>query len=124
MPDLFADSFALVAYLEGNPRYLRIFEQRKIVTSALNVLEVYATLLRRIDAAEAREIAMTLLTLALPLPSEVALSAAEFRHAMRRRKRDCSYVDAWGYAAAVHLGVRFLTGDTAFRGLQNVEFVR
>ena len=123
MTDLFADSYAIVAYLEGDERYVRIFERRSLVTSALNVLEVYATLLLGIDVVEARKIAMSLLALVVPVPAEVALSAAEFRHAMRARKRNCSYVDAWGYAAAGHLRARFLTGDTAFRGIENVEFV-
>ena len=87
MTDLFADSYAIVAYLEGDERYVRIFERRSLVTSALNVLEVYAALLRRIGVAEAREIAMSLLAMVVPVPPEVALSAGDFRHSMRARKR-------------------------------------
>ena len=43
---------------------------------------------------------------------------------MRERKRDCSYIDAGGHAAARQLGVPFLTGDPLFKGLANVDFVR
>jgi len=122
--DFLADSYALVAFLEGNERYVRIFRRKLLATTALNVLELYATLLRRLDTAEAREKCAAFLPLAVPVPAEIALTAGDFRHRMRSMKKDCSYVDAWGYAAARHLGIPFLTGDPAFRGIAHVEFVR
>jgi len=122
--DYFADSYALVAFLEGNPRYGRIFRRRRLATTALNVLEVYGTLLRRIEEGEAKEVCSGLLPLTVAVPPEVALAAGDFRHHMRSLKRNCSYIDAWGYAAARQLKVPFLTGDPAFRGIESVEFVR
>lgn len=124
MADYLADSYALVAFLEGNDRYVRLFRRKALATTALNVLEVYATLLRRMSAAEAREIGSALLPLTISVAPEVALAAGEFRHRMRSAHKVCSYIDAWGYAAATELGIPFLTGDPAFRGLENVEFVR
>ena len=124
MADLFADSYAFVALFEGNERYVRIFRRKQVVTSALNLLEVYATLLRRLDRAESRELVNGILSMVVSIPPEVAFKAGEFRHAMRSQKHDCSYIDAWGYATAQHLGVPFLTGDPAFRHLDGVEFVR
>lgn len=123
LPDLFGDSYAIIALLEGNSRYARIFRQKDVVTSAINVLEVYGTLLRRIEAAEARAIAKSLLTMVTPVTPEVAILAGEFRHSMRAQKRNCSYVDSWGYASAQFLTVPFLTGDPAFAGVENVTFV-
>jgi len=124
LADFLADSYALVAFLEGNDRYGRIFRRKTLATTALNVLEVYATLLRRLERAEARDICTGFLPLVVTVPAEVALVAGDFRHLMRSRKRDCSYVDSWGYAAAQQLGIPFLTGDPSFRGIENVEFVR
>jgi predicted nucleic acid-binding protein len=124
LTDYLADSYALVAFLEGNDRYSKIFRRKAVATTALNILEVCATLLRRVDGAEAREVSSGLMPLSIPVPTEVALSAAEFRHRMRSLKKDCSYIDAWGYATAEHFGIPFLTGDPAFRGVENVEFVR
>jgi len=103
---------------------VRIFRRKLLATTALNVLELYATLLRRLDTAEAREKCAAFLPLAVPVPAEIALTAGDFRHRMRSMKKDCSYIDAWGYAAARHLGIPFLTGDPAFRGIAHVEFVR
>jgi len=124
LTDFLADSYALVAFLEGNDRYVRIFRRKTLATTALNVLEVYATLLRRLDDTVAKEVCSGLLPLTVPVPAEVALVAGDFRHRMRSVKRDCSYIDAWGYAAARRLGVPFLTGDPSFRGIEHVEFVR
>jgi PIN domain nuclease of toxin-antitoxin system len=124
LTDFLADSYAFVGLFEGNERYVRIFRRRSVVTTALNVLEVYATLLRRLERDEAHSHALALIRFVREIPSEVAIAAGDFRQSMRDRQRDCSYIDAWGYAAAQALGVRFLTGDPAFKGLPNVEFVR
>lgn len=124
MADFFADSYALVALLEGNERYVRIFRRKVIVTSSLNLLEVYSTLLRRFDRDESRELTAGITSMIVPVPPETAYPAGEFRQAMRSQRRDCSYIDAWGYASARHLGIPFLTGDPAFRHVEQVEFVR
>jgi predicted nucleic acid-binding protein len=124
LAELLADSYAFFELYTGNERYLRIFRSRSVVTTALNVLEVYRTLLRRTDRARALTEARKCLGLVVPVPPEDALSAAELKHRMNNERVDCSYVDAWGYATARAIGVPFLTGDPAFRGLDNVEFVR
>ena len=124
MVDFLADSYALVAFLEGNDRYRKIFRRKILATTALNVLEVYATLLRRLDGELAQEIGSGLLPLVVQVPSEVAFFAGDFRQRMRSMHRDCSYIDAWGYGAARRIGVPFLTGDPAFHGIERVEFVR
>lgn len=124
MTDLFAGGYALVALLEGNDRYVRIFRRKTVATSALNLLEVYATLLRRFDRAECRELTAGIVSMVVPIPPEVAFAAGEFLQASRSQKRECSYVDAWGYAAAQYLDVPFLTGDPAFRRVDGVEFLR
>lgn len=124
LADFLADSYAFVEAFRGNERYARIFRGKSVVTTALNVLEVYATLLRRIEREEARSHALALIRLVSEIPPEVAITAGEFRQSMRDRHRNCSYIDAWGYASAQALGVRFLTGDPSFKGVENVEFVR
>ena len=124
LADYLAGSYAWVALLEGNERYERIFRRKQLVTTAMNVLEVYSTLLRRIPRSEAKEMAAALLAYVTPVPPETALAAGEFRQFMRNRRLDCSYIDAWGYASARALGRKFLTGDPAFRSIEDVEYVR
>jgi predicted nucleic acid-binding protein len=124
LADFLADSYAFIEAFGGSERYARIFRHRSVITTSLNVFEVYATLLRRIERGEANSHALALIQYVSEVPSKAALEAGEFRESMRRRHRDCSYIDAWGYAAAQALGARFLTGDPSFKGLENVEFVR
>lgn len=124
LPSLFADSYAFIAFLEGNERYGRLFRRGGLVTSALNVQEVYAILLQRIAREEATSFARSMLSYVAGIPPEVALEAAVFKRRMAGEKRECSHIDAWGYAAAVALKRKFLTGDSAFKRLTNVEFVR
>jgi len=124
LADLLADTYAFIEAFAGNERYARIFRHRTVVTTALNVLEVYAILLRRLERADARSHALSLIPYVSQVAPESAIAAAEFRQTMRDRHRDCSYIDAWGYTAARTVGARFLTGDPAFKGLENVEFVR
>lgn len=124
MARLLADSYALIELLGGNPKYVPIFRSGDVVTTALNVVEVYSALLRRLPREEAEGDARACLARVVEVPSTAALRAAEFRVEMHDRKRNCSHVDAWGYAAAEVLGRKFLTGDEAFRGLDNVEFVK
>ena len=119
-----ADSYAFLALVEGNERYRRIFQRGGIQTTALNVVEVYWALLRRMDPDEALAFSSALLSRVVDVPPEAALRAAEFRRRMALEKKHCSHIDAWGYCAAQALGLRFLTGDPVFKGLDNVEFVR
>ncbi len=124
MADYFADSFAFAAFFEGNARYVRLLRRKKVITSAANLLELYGTLTRRVGRDEARELASAIVPLVVPIPIETVWTAGEFRLEMRRKKQHCSYIDAWGYAAAREFGIPFLTGDPAFRSLEGVEFVR
>lgn len=124
MAELLADSYAFLAFAEGNERYRSILSRGGFVTTALNVLEVYTALMRRMDHHDAREFARGMLSNVADAPPETALEAAEFRRKMLGAGKECSHIDAWGWAAAKALGRRFLTGDPAFKGVENVEFVR
>jgi len=124
LADLLADSFAFIALFEDNERYRRLFSRGGIVTTAMNVLEIYGNLLRRYGREEALGFASPVLPMVVDVPPETALPAAEFRLRMSKEGRPCSHIDAWGWAAAKALGRKFLTGDPAFKGVDNVEFVR
>ena len=50
--------------------------------------------------------------------------AMKFRLKMKRKMKDLSYVDALGYQIANRMNIPFLTGDMAFEGVSNVEFVK
>ena len=43
---------------------------------------------------------------------------------LKYKKENLSYVDCVGYALALELGIKFLTGDQKFENKDNVEFVK
>jgi hypothetical protein len=129
--ELLADTYAFVEALSGNPRYERILRSPAVVTTANNVQELhYALCIRGVPQEEADRIAGGALARVVEVPASVALDASRTRVASNdaqrraRSKLRMSHVDAWGYAAAQALGLKFLTGDPIFRKLPGVEFVR
>jgi hypothetical protein len=63
--------------------------------------EVYATLVRRFSREEARAVTAPFLPRVVSGAADVALVAGEFRQTVRVPRKDCSYLDAWGYAMAL-----------------------
>ena len=49
--------------------------------------------------------------------------AMKLRVKLKREGRDISYADALGFFLSGKMGIKFLTGDKAFRGLDGVEYV-
>ena len=126
MADFLADTYALWALYNGSARYRPYFERKDLVTTSMNLVEFAATLLRagRIEERELKVILSPLRGLVIEPASEVVEAAASFKASMAKARRNCSHIDAWGYATARSLAVPFLTGDEAFRSLPGVEFVK
>jgi hypothetical protein len=59
------------------------------------------------------------LTDTLPVDVEPAMV---FRYL--HREKEFSFTDAIGYQISQRNGLRFITGDVAFKGFQNVEFMK
>ena len=122
MTDYFYDSYAIIEYLKGNKRYKKYFTEPWGITTRLNLMELYYTLLDDQEYADEMYSAFLLVT--------VEPEDEEVRHAMRLRRRlkekglNISYADAVGYAISQKRKLRFLTGDKAFKSLDNVEFVK
>lgn len=122
MTRYFADSYAYLAAMQGSSRYRTLLAGNELVTTPLNVLEVAFALRRHGGDVEAGTAPM--LAHCVDVPHHVAVAAARFRAQRLEAGADCSTVDAWGYATASHLGLPFLTGDEAFRGVPGVKFVK
>lgn len=122
MSEYFYDSYAIIEYLKGNKKYQKYFKEPIGVTTRLNLMEVYYSLLGDEDYAE--EVYSSLLSVVID-PSD-----SEIRTAMRKRKElkekglNISYADAIGYCISMERKMKFLTGDREFKNLPNVEFVK
>jgi len=91
-----------------------------LFTTLWNLAELYLVVLRDRGEKEARNQFARFRDLAVETPDDWLFEAM----GLKLRKPSLSYADAIGYVAARRLGARFLTGDDAFRRLQNVEFCR
>lgn len=124
MTDFFADTYAILAFLQGDPGYAKRFRGRQFRTGRWNLYEAYAAQRARgVPAAEAAENLAPFEGRVIPEDWETLRTAAETRMRLRAEGRRCSFVDAAGYALARREGLVFLTGDTGFQGVEHVEFL-
>lgn len=118
----FADSYAIMEYVAGNPLYERYFKNEKILTSRLNLMEVYYGALRVYGEEVAENAFSSLLSNCVDFNDEVLKAAMRFR--LKERERKLSYVDAVGYQLSHYYGAKFLTSDRQFEKMPNVEWVK
>ncbi len=88
-------------------------------------MEIYYAVLRDFGEAAGEKAYSATAKYAIEFKDDDVKNAMKKRLELRRKKRpNLSYSDALGYALSVRLRVKFLTGDDAFKGLENVEFVK
>lgn len=118
----FFDSYAFYEIINGNPSYKQFIENIGILTTKLNIMELYYGLLLRYNKAMANKYFDELIKYCIELDDETIKHACLFK--LINKKLDLSYVDCIGYIIAKQRNVRFLTGDKQFENLENVEFVK
>jgi len=121
MNSYFLDTFALVEIAKGNKAYMKIFLKSRAATTKLNLMELYYSLLRISRAEQAEIIFRELSSYCIEIDDLVLKEACAFR--FLNKKKGLSYIDCIGYILARKTGTKFLTGDKAFNGMDNVEFV-
>jgi predicted nucleic acid-binding protein len=122
----FLDTYAMVEYLRGNKRYAELVaSEGRRATSVVNLTELYYLVLKeRGDEKEADTALAAFGQFEVQVTNDDIKKGMRMRLGARARKADFSYADAIGYAMSGRLGMRYLTGDDAFKGLSDVEFVR
>ncbi|AJC71632.1 twitching motility protein PilT [Thermococcus guaymasensis DSM 11113] len=125
MAEYFADTYALVEILKGNPNYGK-YSSAELYTTEFNLLELPYALVRDFGVEKAEgilEIVKSSVTVVVPEVHHYVL-ASEIRIQERKNEKKLSLIDCLGYVIAKSLGMRFLTGDREFEGMANVEFVK
>jgi hypothetical protein len=115
------DTYALMALANGNSAYAAYQHEEFFIPDT--TLAEFSWLLLRDFNADMREIWMSALEpYARPVDQDLLVGAMEFRY--KNRKKDISFFDAVGYAVSLRERCPFVTGDEAFKGMENVEFVK
>lgn len=120
----FYDSYAVMEYLNGNKSYGYYFDDADGVLTKLNLMEVYFKVLNVNGAKAAKEVLGSFSKYLVDFDLSDIEGAMDLRLRLKKKGFDISYADAVGYYLAKQLGIRFLTGDDAFKGQDNVEFVK
>ena len=121
----FYDSYALIEYLNGNKNYRIYFEDGDGILTKLNLMEVYYKVLAASGNGAAKTVINAFSRYLVDFDLLAIEEAMKLRFSLKNKSHlDISYADALGYYLAKHHGLRFLTGDNAFKSLENVEFVR
>ena len=118
---MFFDTYALYESINGSAAYARL-KNEKIITNLLNRGELYNALLRDYDRETADSIMHGLAVDMVNIDLDIVMQAIRLKR-LHARKR-LSMVDCIGYALARKHGMKFLTGDRQFEGMEGVEFVR
>jgi len=117
----FFDSYAIVEIIKGNKNY-EPFIRADIITTKLNIFEVYYGLLRDVGEKEAEEFLKKYYQFIINFDENMIRESSKFK--LNNRKRNLSMVDCIGYILAKKIDIKFLTGDKEFENLPNVEFVK
>ena len=120
----FLDSYAIHEIVEGSDSYKRFARRVKIMTTKLNLMEVYYSYLIKKGEGHAELVFNRFRGFCAEIGDEDYKNAMRFKASIRkeRPKSNLSYIDAVGYAIAKKHGLKFLTGDKEFKGMENVEF--
>ena len=114
----FFDTYAIIEIIGNNNSYEK-YKDEEIVTSILNVGELYYSLLREKGEKEADFWHKKLEQTAMLIDIEIVVKAMKFRFENKSKK--FSFIDCVVYVLAKDKGLKFLTGDQAF---ENLEFVK
>ena len=117
----FFDTYAFFELIRGNPNYDSYRKDVTIITTRLNLMELYYGLLLLEGKTAAEAYYDRFLPYVVELSDDIIKKAGQLK-AFFKPKR-LSYIDCIGYMLARHHRVAFLTGDKAFKDMEGVRFV-
>ena len=125
MARFFADTYALIELLKGNPNYV-IYSQADLVSTEFNIFELAYALFKDFGRNEAVNVIDAIRAKIDIMRTEDSdyLNASEFRLSANKTGKKLSLIDALGYSYSRKLGIKFLTGDKEFSELDNVEYAK
>jgi predicted nucleic acid-binding protein len=121
MSKYFFDTYAIIELIKGNPNY-EFIKDNVIITSSMNIAELYSSLLLENNQEFADKIINSFNFELIDITSKIAIKSSLFR--FQNKKLKLSYIDCLGYILALKNNLLFLTGDKGFESLDNVEYVK
>ncbi|MFH1650099.1 MAG: PIN domain-containing protein [Candidatus Woesearchaeota archaeon] len=116
----YVDTYALIELILGNPNYKQYAGCEAVLTQ-VNIFELFFYVLRTQNETAAYAVTGGYEHLVRNMLTSDVLRAAKLKFVHKKKK--LSMADCIGYETARRLGIKFLTGDKAFKDMKNVEFV-
>ena len=117
----FCDTYALIEIIGGNKAYNK-YGDALLVTSELNLIELYYHFLRNYDKDSAEHYFNHWLELCVKISHSIIKLGMEIK--LQNKKERLSYIDCIGYSFSLQNNIPFLTGDSKFKNKHGVEFVK
>ena len=118
-PLFFFDTYAFMEVINGNPNYEK-YKEVEVITSIFNLAELNYALKKEKLKEEADKITERY----NPLLVDVAIKDIKDAMDLKIKNKQLSIPDVIGYILARKFNAKFLTGDSAFQNMENVEFVK
>ena len=115
----FFDTYAFFEIINGNPKY-KIYAESEVITTVFNLAELNYGLKKKMSKELSDEYTEKYYQYAVDIILEDIKNAMDFKTSHRK----LSIPDAIGYTIAKRLGIKFMTGDKDFEGIDNVEYVK
>ena len=122
METYFFDTYAFFEIIKGNINYQKYSKEISLITTRLNLMELYYWLLRRKGKEEAEKHYQNFLPYCVNVSDDTIKEACEFR--LKNKLKNLSYIDCIGCIIAIKKRIKFLTGDIEFENISNVEYVK
>jgi len=124
MAELFADTYALIEILKGNPNYEK-YSKRSLITTEFNIFELAYALYRDFgdDAMGTLRLVRGDIVMEYVRDDDY-IEAAKIRLLTNKEGKNLSLIDCLGYSCAKRPGIKFFTGDQEFKYMENVEYVK
>ena len=125
MVKLFADTYALVEILKGNPAYEK-YSQKELISSEFNIFELAYAMYRdfgRTDSINMLSFLRSRIEVISPEDLDY-LEASRFRLSNNKKGKKLSLIDSLGYICSKRLKIRFLIGDREFKNIEEVEYIK
>ena len=93
----FFDTYAFYEIIVGNPSYVEFTKDVKIVTTQLNLMELYYQLLSLYDKQTALGFFNRYWEFAVPVNNDIVIEAMDFRYVISNRKKQILVLSNFGY---------------------------
>ena len=114
------DTYAIIEIIKGNFNY-EPYIDKKIIINNFIFAELCYNLIKG-NYPNADYFIDKHVRYIVSVKSSIIKEAMKFRY--KNKKKKLSMTDCISYFMAQDLGIKFLTGDKEFEGLDNVEFVK